>query len=174
MEKKIPPDAEPLGTLDLTASAAPYAEAIRFLQRVRRRHHACVEQRISELGIHHSQHRMLMELARTDRIPSQKELAEHMSISPAAVTNTLKRLEAEGYISRSATDHDNRCNEIILTEKGIAKNRECLAIVSLIDRSLFAGMTEEELRVLSGVIRRMDENLDKLNAPDPCCRKRGD
>ena len=97
--------------------------AVGLLIRVMRRHHACVERRIGDLGIHHGQHRMLMQLAkRQEDIPSQKELAEIMGISPAAVTATLKKLEREEYISRSMTDEDNRKNEIRITEKGLSNS----------------------------------------------------
>ena len=92
---------------------SPCMRAVGLLIRVMRRHHACVERRIGDLSIHHGQHRMLMKLAcRQGDIPSQKELAEIMGISPAAVTATLKKLEREEYISRSMTDEDNRKNEI--------------------------------------------------------------
>ncbi len=146
-------------------------EAIRILLRVMRRHHACIERRIGDLGIHHSQHHMLMHLARKDQIPSQKELAAHMGISPAAVATTLKKLEKEGYITRSATDEDNRRNEIRITELGLSKVAESREIFETVDRAMFEGMTEEELRTLSGLIHRIDRNLDALGVPDPCCRK---
>ena len=102
---------------------SPCMRAVGLLIRVMRRHHACVERRIGDLGIHHGQHRMLMQLAkRQEDIPSQKELAEIMGISPAAVTATLKKLEREEYISRSMTDEDNRKNEIRITEKGLSNS----------------------------------------------------
>ncbi len=145
--------------------------AIRMLLRVMRRHHACVERRIGALGIHHSQHRMLMHLAQCNRIPSQKELAEAMGISPAAVATALKRLEKEGYIARTMQGEDNRRNEIRITELGLAKVMESRAIFESVDRAMFEGLSEEELLTLSRVIRRMDENLDALGAPlDPCRR----
>ena len=79
----------------------PYYLAVHSIIRVMRRHHACIERRVADLDIHHSQHRLLLHLARFESIPSQKEIAETMGISPAAVAATLKRLEREGYIARS-------------------------------------------------------------------------
>ncbi len=173
-EKKSPAPADHPSPPAPCNAPAPYAEAVHFLLRVMRRHHACVERGIADMGIHHSQHRMLMKLARCDHAPSQKELAEAMCISPAAVATTLKKLEKEGYITRAATDEDNRCNRIQITEQGLAKVLESREIFDAVDRTMFEGMTDEELRVLSKLIRRMDENLDTLGIPDPCCRKRGD
>lgn len=150
---------------------SPHMNAIRLLLRVVHRHHACVERRIGDLSIHHSQHRMLMHLAMCTHMPSQKELAEALGISPAAVATALKRLEKEGYIARTMQGEDNRRNEIRITELGRAKVVESREIFESVDRAMFEGLTEEELCVLSRAIRKMDENLDTLGAPaDPCRR----
>ena len=148
---------------------SPHMNAVRLLIRVMRRHHACVERRIGDLGIHHGQHRMLLQLAcRKGEVPSQKELAETMGVSPAAVTAILKRLEKEEYIARSMTDEDNRRNEIRITEKGLSKVTESRAIFEATDEEMFAGFTPEELRLFSEFLERMDRNLDAAGAPaDP-------
>lgn len=150
---------------------SPPLTAVRRLIRVSRRHHACVERRIGDLGIHHSQHRMLMHLARCTEIPSQKEIAEAMGISPAAVATTLKRLEKEEYISRNVTDEDNRRHEIRITEKGLSKVAESREIFESVDRSLFAGFSEAELSTLVDLLARMDKNLDAAGAPADLCRR---
>ena len=168
MQRKSPPHCPP--------PDSPHMKAIWLFMRVMRRHHACVERRIGDLGIHHSQHRMLMQLARPNQSPpSQKELAEIMGVSPAAVTTTLKRLEKEEYITRSATDEDNRRNEIHITEKGLSKITECHEIFESTDRAMFAGFTEEEMATLISFMERMDRNLDAAGAPsDPRFRSHQD
>lgn len=148
---------------------APHLTAIRRLMRVSRRHHASMERRIGDLGIHHSQHRMLVHLTRCTRTPSQKEIAETMGISPAAVATTLKRLEKEGYITRSATDEDNRRNHIAVTDKGLSKVAEGREIFETADRQLFTGFTSEDMETLIRLLEAMDRNLDAAGAPaDPC------
>ncbi len=148
---------------------SPLMKAVGLCIRVMRRHHAYVERRIGDLGIHHGQHRMLMQLAkRQEDIPSQKELAEIMGISPAAVTATLKKLEREGYISRSMTDEDNRRNEIRITEQGLAKVMESRAVFEATDKEMFAGFTPEEIATFISFMERLDRNLDAAGAPaDP-------
>ena len=147
----------------------PCLKAVRMLMWVMRRHHACVERQISDLGIHHSQHRTLMQLARSrEDVPSQKELAAVMGVSPAAVTVTLKKLEKEGYVSRSMTDEDNRKNEIRITEKGLSKVDETRTAFEATDRAMFAGFTPEELEQFMAFMERLDRNLDALGVPgDP-------
>ena len=148
---------------------SPHTKAVRLFIRVMRRHHACVERRIGDLGIHHGQHRMLMKLAcRQGDIPSQKELAEAMGISPAAVTASLKRLEREGYVSRSMTDEDNRRNEIRITEEGLERVNRSRAVFEAADKALFAGFTPEEITLFTSFLERLDGNLDEAGAPvDP-------
>ena len=145
---------------------SPHLKVIGLFIRIMRRHHACVERRLGDLGVHHSQHRMLVQLVkRQEDTPSQKELAEIMGISPAAVTTTLKRLEKEELITRSATDEDNRRNEIRITEKGLAKVMEGREIFETVDRAMFEGFSEAEMATLLDFMARIDRNLDAAGAP---------
>ena len=150
-------------------SDSPYMTAMRKLTRIMRRHLAYVDRQIGDLGIHHGQHRMLIQLTNPSiSHPSQKELAELLGISPAAVATSLKRLEREGYVSRSMTDEDNRRNEIRITEEGLARVNKSRTIFEATDEALFAGFTPEEVALFTSFLERIDYNLDKAGAPvDP-------
>lgn len=131
-------------------------------------HHSAVEGRISRLGFHHSQHRVLMHLSRYEHIPSQKELADALGISPAAVTATLKRLERDGYIARSVTDTDNRRNEIRITESGRRAVDESRAVFDSIDDAMFNGFSDEELAIFTTMLDRLQANLTASgDLPEP-------
>ena len=142
----------PTGRLSVT-------DTMRLFITVNRMHHIQVERRVACLGIHHSQHRMLMYLSHCDAMPSQRELADAMGISPAAVTATLKCLEKEGYISREMTAEDNRRNRVCITEEGRRKVSESHAIFESVDSTTFDGFTEEELSDLRTLLSRMLSNL---------------
>jgi DNA-binding MarR family transcriptional regulator len=58
------------------------------------------ESKVKTTGLYGTQHRILMHLACRYMLPSQKELADHLQITPAAVTGALKKLEADGYIEK--------------------------------------------------------------------------
>jgi len=83
------------------------AEAVEMMIRTDRMHKCLLDSRRRDIGIHHTQHRILMRLARCGNLPSQKELAEHLDITPAAVTGALKKLERDGYVLRNM-GKDNR------------------------------------------------------------------
>lgn len=62
------------------------SRAVDMMIRTDRMHKSMIDSRVKEIGIHRTQHRILMHLARCDKLPSQKELAERLDITPAAVT----------------------------------------------------------------------------------------
>ena len=89
----------------------------------------------------------------------QRELADAMNISPAAVTATLKALEREGYITRAMGDEDNRRNTVRITEEGLRKVEESHRIFEAMDKAAFAGFSDAELAALTETLRRMADNL---------------
>lgn len=91
---------------------------------------------------------------------SQRDLAERLHVTPAAVAVTLKRLEAEGIVSRKVLQKDNRYNEIALTQKGQEIVIGCEKAFQKTDHQLFDGFTEEELDTLENFLERMEHNLE--------------
>ena len=79
-------------------------------------HRRIFEQLVQQTtGISHSHHLLLMQLHFQD-FKSQKEIAKHLNISPAAVTMSLKKLEAEGYVEKNINPEDTRFNFVSLTD----------------------------------------------------------
>ena len=73
-----------------------------------------IGRKVEGTGLYRSQHRLLMILGKHPDC-SQTAIAEKMDISPSAVAVTLKKLEKGGYISRQCHQHDNRVNEVVVT-----------------------------------------------------------
>lgn len=136
--------------------------AVNMLISTNRMHKRLIDSSVcANIGLHRTQHIILMHLSRKERLPSQKELAEHLNITPAAVTGALKKLEIGGYIERSAGD-DNRFNEIFITELGKHVVEETKAMFSKIDTGMFSGFSSEELSILIGYLERMQKNMSDL------------
>lgn len=127
-----------------------------------RMHHRCIEGAVRGMKIHHSQHRLLVHLSRCDLLPSQKELAARFEISPAAVAGLLKKLEKDGYITRTPDEGDTRLNRIAITEKGQAILDETQTQFDSVDNTMLSGFTDEELTALGGYLDRMKQNLTVL------------
>lgn len=126
---------------------------------VDRLHRSNFEKMHSAFGIHRSQHRLLMYISRRDVCPSQKDIAEHFGISPAAVAVSLKKLEDSGYILRESLENDNRFNSITLTEKGKKLVEKSEDFFSSMDLAMFRSFTEDDYENLSVCLEKMLEGL---------------
>lgn len=123
-----------------------------------RMHRKLFERMVASLGIHRSQHFLLMSIDRNG-VGSQKQLAERMEISTAAVAVALKKLEAEGYLERTAAEEDSRSNEIRITEEGRRVISESRAYIRKLDTAMFRGIDEETLQGFVRCLETMQKNL---------------
>ena len=131
--------------------------AINKLIKINCAHKHAVESQVAEIGIHRTQHRILMYLSNQGRLPSQKKLAESFGITPAAITGAVQRLETDGYIERSLGE-DNRFNEVVITEKGREVVKKTKAIFGAIDQALFEGFSESEILAFTSYLDRILAN----------------
>ncbi|MBQ4121809.1 MAG: MarR family transcriptional regulator [Clostridia bacterium] len=122
-------------------------------------HHRAIENAVRGMKIHHSGHRLLVHLSRCDVMPSQKEIAARFEVSPAAVANNLKKLEKDGYITRTTDDGDTRCNRIAITEKGKAILDETKTLFEGVDEKMLEGLSQDERALLFSCLSRMKKNL---------------
>ena len=134
--------------------------AVNMMMQTDKMHRCLLEFKAKDFGMHATSHRVLMHLARFDKLPSQKELADKLSITPAAVTGILKRLEAEQYIERTLGT-DNRYNEISITDKGRAVVDHTRLTFGNADRALFEDFSDEELDVYVRCLEKMQANIRK-------------
>lgn len=125
-------------------------------------HHRAIENAVRGMKIHHSGHRLLVHLSRCEVMPSQKEIAARFDISPAAVANNLKKLEKDGYITRTTDDGDTRCNRIAITEKGKAILDETKTLFEGVDEKMLEGLSQDERALLVSCLARMKQNLSSL------------
>ncbi len=96
---------------------------------------------------------------------SQRDLARMLDISPAAVTNSLKAMEKNGYISREPEQEDARRNRMELTDKGRAAVEGCEAALLAVSERMLAGFTPGEQGLLVEFRARMLNNL-RGSAPE--------
>ncbi|MBQ8907625.1 MAG: MarR family transcriptional regulator [Clostridia bacterium] len=128
-----------------------------LLHQIGRMHHTLCENTVAGLGIHRSQHRLLMHLHRRDGA-TQKELAEELEVSPAAVAVSLKKLEGEGFV-RKASSQDGRVNQVYITEKGKQIAESSRSFFEAIDAEMFSSLSEEEFDALYSILEKIEANL---------------
>ena len=148
-------------------SETKLSRAINMMIKTDHMHRALIDSRVGALGIHRTQHRILMHLARQDSLPSQKELAKHLDVTPAAVTGALKKIEQDGYVERTL-GHDNRFNELHITEKGREVVNKTRLVFSEVDAAMFEGFSDEELDLYISCLEKLQANIKRQ-----CERKNG-
>lgn len=134
--------------------------AVELMVHTSHTHKMLLDSRLKDTGLYGTQHRILMHLACRRKLQSQKELADHLQITPAAVTGALKKLESDGYTEKTAGT-DNRFNEIEITLKGrdvVEKSKE---IFISTDKSLFYNFSDEELDMYIRCLEKINNNIKK-------------
>ena len=132
------------------------------LMHINRLHRAAVHNKVSKTGMHRSQHMLLMYLNRKDFKVSQKDIAEHFEISPAAVAVCLKKLENGGYIKKTTSSEDNRFNEVTITGKGREIVEFSHNAFSDIDNQTLEDISDEEKLQLLCILEKIEANLKAL------------
>jgi len=135
--------------------------AVNMLIKTNRMHKKLLDSNVcTKIGLHRTQHIILMHLAGREKLPSQKELAEHLNITPAAVTGALQKLELGGYIYRKIGT-DNRYNEITITSLGRCVVEETRAMFTQIDKTLFEDFSDEDFTAFIGYLEKIQNNIKK-------------
>jgi DNA-binding MarR family transcriptional regulator len=82
---------------------------------------------LEPLGLTHPQY--LVMLALWEQSPrSLRQLADELALDPATVSPLVKRLEAQGYVTRSRRDADERVLDLALTDAGRALRERALEV----------------------------------------------
>lgn len=134
--------------------------AVNIMIQTERMHKQLLDSKVSLIGIHRTHHRMLMHIARCNRLVSQKSLADHIGITPAAITGALKKLENNGYITRNH-GADNRFNEVKITDEGKKIVEQTKELFSAVDATLFEDFTDEELLTYKNCLEKIQKNIKK-------------
>ena len=141
-------------------SNSKLSQAIERMLKVNKLHRHMIKSRAKDIGMHRTQHKILMQLARDGDLPSQKELADRLDITPAAVTVALKKIEQDGYVERTL-GHDARYNELKITQKGLALVERTRELFMAADTAMFDGFSDEELDAYIACLEKMQKNIQK-------------
>mgnify|MGYP003307215107 CR=1 FL=1 len=124
----------------------------------------------SSLGLYFGQPAIL-EFILQNKDCTQKELAEHLHISPPSVATTLKRMEKAGFIKRIEDESDTRKKRLTATEKGENALHNFRKICDETDSQLFINFTEEEKEQLMSYLKRLNSNIADSNLNCDCFKK---
>ena len=92
---------------------------------------------LKPLGLTYTQYIAMMVLW-DKKEASVGELCEKLYLDNGTLTPLLKKLEAEGYVTRTRSEEDERVVKIRLTEKGAALEEKCAHIPCTPERAVYS------------------------------------
>ncbi len=101
-----------------------------------------------------------------DREIYQKDIEEELNIRSASVSTLLKKMEAQDFIRRERVSYDDRLKRILPTSHTVEMKEQVERHIALVEKRLTAGIEEEELRVFSDVLEKMQENMELTEKGD--------
>ncbi|MCY1416180.1 Organic hydroperoxide resistance transcriptional regulator [compost metagenome] len=113
---------------------------------------------LQELGLTYPQYLAMMVLWESDGI-TVGEISNRLLTDPGSLTPLLKRLEAEGFITRTRSSKDERVVELRLTERGRDLHEKAKAVPACILAA--TGCSIEQLDSLKDELVSLRGNLGK-------------
>lgn len=114
----------------------------------------------------HGTHRAFAVLMEEDGIRTS-DLAERLDIRPSSLTEVIKRLEEQGFVTRIKDENDSRAYRIYATEKAQEEFKRKIQECSEWRERLNASLTEEELSSFCNVCDKLSDFLEKEHGEVP-------
>jgi len=131
---------------------------MRLLYHTSRRHMNRIHSALSEHEVYPGQPPLMFALAHENG-QSQKDLAAKLEIKASTLTVMLNRMERNGIVQRKPDEHDQRISRIYLTDKGFELLNIVRETLGSLEKQALQGLTEEEIRQLSGLLSRIHRNI---------------
>ncbi|MGE8207650.1 MarR family winged helix-turn-helix transcriptional regulator [Heyndrickxia sp. NPDC080065] len=112
-------------------------------------------------GISLTRYEILFTLFEKGRL-SQMGLQHELKIDQAAITRHLKILEEKGFVTRNRNEQNNREVIVQITEAGKDILGNCYLDKKRFMDELFGGFTEQEMKQLQILVKKLNRNADIL------------
>lgn len=122
--------------------------------------------RLLEHGLYAGQDAVLLKLAEEDGLPPGI-LAQRLGVRPPTVTKTISRLQAQGFVTKQASESDQRQTHVFLTDQGHDVIRVIEKLVRKTEKDCLRGFEKKERKVLLKLLARMENNLNAVAAGRP-------
>lgn len=146
-------------------SSSPYyqacADSLRLdnnlgllIKRVHMLLHRIIELKVMPLDLTATQWRPLLLISKKE-INTPAELARFMHVDTGAMTRTLDRLEAKGFLTRQRCLEDRRVVRIALTPSGQDVIEQILPVIADTLNLHLEGFSKDEIQMLFGLLHRL-------------------
>lgn len=131
------------------------------LSLAKRLHHKVCDKIIDQEGLHYGQLPILNYMDKNDCL-NQREMADKLHVSAPSMTNTVKRMVKNGFVSCEVKDGDRRCHLLKITQKGKEARIRCHSRFDQLDRAVLEGVTQEDIEVFDYVLTHIVERLKEI------------
>ena len=87
-------------------------------------------------------------------------IAEHLKVTPSAISRTLKGLEEKELIERKVNKNDRRNTYVTLTEKGKKVTKKVEAEMNEFTKNVISGMGEEDSKTLIRLFNKLVDTME--------------
>ncbi len=137
----------------------PLSRLDRAIIGVARAHRRRAAAALAPIGLHPGQD-VLLSVLRRRRAATQAQLARILRIEPPTLAIMVRRLEASGFVTRTADPRDARVKVVALTEQGLvaadAADRVWDEVARVTRAALGDADADEFIRVLERLVRGLD------------------
>jgi DNA-binding MarR family transcriptional regulator len=117
-----------------------------------------MRRKLNDIGLNHAQAMILFHLWNEDGM-AQNVLAHRLHVTPPTASNTLQRMERDGWVERHRDLQDQRIVRVILTPRAKDLGGEIRATFEALDRELTALLTGEERKNFMIVLKKVHHHL---------------
>jgi len=122
-----------------------------------------LQQKIDEYDLTFGQLFLMMKINDNPKA-NQKELAKQMRFTEGAMSSVVKRLINLNMLKQVPLEADLRYNRLVVTDLGKAMIRDYKEYLIKIYQDIFDGFNEEELEKLLSALKKINNNLSKINS----------
>lgn len=131
-----------------------------LLMAVDRAHRNLVRRQMRTMGLNRGQPPVLFALHHKDGL-SNSDLAEFLEITPATMTNKVKRMERSGLVIRQRDEEDERVSRIYMTEKGRSIMDRLRQAMLEKEDAMLEGFSDSEIQRIKDDMCKILENIEK-------------
>ena len=146
----------------------PETELETLFFRVSKSHRKLAGRLLDEHCFHRGQTPLIFALSQEDG-RSNSELADLMEVTPATITNMVKRMEKAGFVQRKRDPADERIKRVWLTSQGKGKVQDLRDVVMNLQGIAFGNFTDAEKNQFKNLMEKVLNNVEGANNCCSCC-----
>ncbi|MFF3437084.1 MarR family winged helix-turn-helix transcriptional regulator [Streptosporangium sp. NPDC002721] len=128
------------------------------LAEVARAHHAEMQRRMAELGLHLGQELLVVDLHHNPGT-TQADLVQRIGVEQPTIAKAITRMERAGFVERAPDPGDRRVTRLRLTERGEAVVDAVVAAWAQVESRASAGLSPDDAARLIRLLRAVRDNL---------------